>query len=450
MSHNQGPYDGPPPPYPTPAPPAGPMQQAARPAGSQEYGGSRGGAPQYVGPGGYPGAQGGTPYSGPAGAQGGAPYPGPAGPQGGAPYPVPAGVQGGVPYPGPAGYAGPQGGAQFGPYPGAYPIVQSGPKYRALRRTAQVSVLLMGLTSVAAVVQSIVLWRSYSGVKRFIYLLVSEDEYQRGVERIAHTGPLLDLVNYLFLGTGIAFLIWLWQARENTEILKPDFASSYQGGYNSRSGAHRHAQGWTVGGWICPIVQFWYPLQIVQDVVTASEPPNEPGVARSGQVKSLLYSWWASWTAFWVILVGGGGFAGISFIVWLVRLVDQAQAAEATDGYVDIYDMQTFMVRVALGVNIGFTVATLLLIAAAVTSSLLMFRVTGWQQSQADARISPTPPVPSGQSSQSVPQQPSYLPPGPPQYAPRPLPGFTTQSAPRFPSYGSEQQQSGSFEPPSH
>ncbi|TDU89838.1 uncharacterized protein DUF4328 [Kribbella voronezhensis] len=401
MSHYQGPYDGPPA-SPYPGTPAGPPQ----------YPSSEGGPAQHYG--------------------------------------------------GPPGHAGPQFG---GPYPGAYPIVQSGPKYRALRRTAQVSVLLMGLTSVAAVIQSVVLWRSYGGVKRFIYLLVSEDEYQRGVERIAHTGPLLDLVNYLFLGTGIAFLIWLWQARENTEILKPDFASSYQGGYNSRSGAHRHAQGWTVGGWICPIVQFWYPLQIVQDVVTASEPPSEPGAARSGQVRSLLYGWWACWTAFWVILVGGGGFAGISFIVWLVRLVDQAQAAEATDGYVDIYDMQTFMVRVALGVNIGFTVATLLLIAAAVTSSLLLFRVTswqqsqadaripGWQQSQADARIPATPPglpMPSGQPEQSVPQQqPGYLPPGPPQYAPRPLPGFTTQPGPRFPSYGSKQRQSGNSEPPS-
>ena len=389
------------------------------------------------------------------------PYDGPP-----APYPGPQ------PYPGPPTQYGPQAGPYSGgPPPGAYPLVQSTPKYRSLRRTAQVSIGLMGLTAVAAVIQSILLWRSYSGVKRFVYGLVSEDEYQRGVERIAHTGPLLDLANYLLLGTGIAFVIWLWQARENTEVFKPGFAASYQGGYNSHSGAHRHAQGWIVGGWLCPIVQFWYPLQVVQDVVTASEPPNEPGAARSGQIRTLLYGWWASWTAFWVILVGGGGFAGISFIVWLVRLVDRADTAEATGEYVDIYDLQTFMVRVALGVNIGFTVATVLLIAAAVTSSLLMLRVTAWQQEQAAALSQPAPSCPAGHQqptgypqsgpgpgrgpgpqpalqpgSQSGPgpQQPGYLPPEPPQYAPRPLPGFTTQPGPKsFPSYGSPQQQSG-------
>jgi hypothetical protein len=388
------------------------------------------------------------PYAGPP-----APYPGPSphpGPPAGPPAPYP-GLQAG-PY-------------AAGPHPGAYPIVQSVPKYRSLRRTAQVSIGLMALTCVAAVIQSILLWRSYSGVKRFVYGLVSEDEYQRGVERIAHTGPLLDLANYLFLGTGIAFVIWLWQARENTEVIKPEFAASYQGGYNSHSGAHRHAQGWIVGGWLCPIVQFWYPLQVVQDVVTASEPPSEPGAARSGEIRTLLYSWWASWIVFWVILVGGGGFAGVSFIVWLVRLVNRADAAEATGAYVDIYDMQTFMVRVALGVDIGFTVATVLLIAAAVTSSLLMYRVTAWQQEQAGAL---TPPAPSGPTGHQQPngypqpgprlqqpgpqigtgpgsgQQPGYLPPEPPQYAPRPLPGFTTQPDPKsFPSYGSPEQQSG-------
>jgi hypothetical protein len=396
---------------------------------------------QYQGP--YDGSPASAPYpSAP-------PYPGPpAGPP--TPYPGPPTPYPGPPAPHPGAPAGPYSG---GPPPGAYPIVQSVPKYRSLRRTAQVSIGLMGLTAVAAVIQSILLWRSYSGVKRFVYGLVSEDEYSRGVERIAHTGPLLDLANYLFLGTGIAFVIWLWQARENTEVFKPEFAASYQGGYNSHSGAHRHAQGWTVGGWLCPIVQFWYPLQIVQDVVTASEPPNEPGAARSGQIRTLLYSWWVSWTVFWVILVGGGGFAGISFIVWLVRLVDRADTAEATGDYVDIYDLQTFMVRVALGVNIGFTVATVFLIVAAVTSSLLLYRVTGWQQAQAAALTPPAPSGPTGHQQPSGyqqsgpgpgPQQPGYLPPEPPQYAPRPLPGFTTQPGPKsFPSYGNPQQQSG-------
>jgi hypothetical protein len=356
-----------------------------------------------------------------------------------------------------------------------YRPMQFGPRYRPLRRVAQVSIVLMGLTCLVAVIQSVLMWQSYAGVKRYIYLQVSPDEASRGVNRITQSGPLLNLAGYLFLGTGIAFIIWLYRARENTDVFKPRFATSYQGGYNSHSGAHRHDKGWAIGGWFCPIVQFWYPLQVVQDVVSASEPANEPGAAKTGEVRAMLLSWWVSWTVFWVLLVAGGGFAGISSIVWLVRLVNAADAADSSNGYVDIYDLQTFMVRVAHGVDIGFTVAAILLIVAAVASSLLMLRVAGWQQAQADALTPSAPTAPNGQlqpggypgpgqptlqprpqngpaaqqprqtlqEPHPTPQQPGYLQPEPPQYAPRPLSGFTSQPEPKsFPSYGSPQQQS--------
>jgi len=285
------------------------------------------------------------------------------------------------------------------------------PKYRPLRRIAQISIVLMGLTAVAAVIQSVLLWRSYDDVKRFVYGLLSEEEIDRGVRSIAGSGPLLDLVGYLLLGTAIVFLLWLWQARENT-----DFITSPRGPKPARPDQtpHRLVHGWVIGSWFCPIVQFWYPLRIVEDITTASEPPGEPGAARTGEMRALLYGWWAAWTGFWVILVGGGGLALLGFIVWIVRLVDAADAADATGDYVDIYGLQDFMVRVALGVNIGFTIATLLLIAAGVAASLLMLRVTQWQHDQvAGPPVAVTP-----------------APPEPPQYAPR-----YTNPGPTFPSY---------------
>jgi hypothetical protein len=304
----------------------------------------------------------------------------------------------------------------------------------------------MGLTAVAAVIQTVVLWSSYDEVKRFVYGLVSNDEINRGIEHIAGFGPFLDLVSYLFLGTGIAFVIWLWQARENTDVFTPVLQQPpiYQGQYPSYrpgNGLHRHAQGWAVGAWVCPIVQFWYPLQIVQDVIKASEPPQEPGAARSAGVRALLLGWWGTWTTFWVILVGGTGVAGVSFIVWIVRLVDAADTANATGDYVDIYDLQDFMVRVALIVNIAFTAATVLLIAAGVMASLLLLRVTGWQHER---------------GRESGPTLPGQSPSGPPQYGQpygvvgQPGPTHngsgwpaTAPAAPRrpFPSYGGYQHQ---------
>lgn len=319
------------------------------------------------------------------------------------------------PYPGPGGpprY--PQGFQQ--PYPVPYRPMPYQPmpapaRYRPLKKIAVVSIVLMGLTAVGAVIQSALMWSSYDEVKRFVYGLLSDEEVDRAVGSIAGTGPLLNLISYLLMGTGIAFLIWLWQARENTEFLSSPLAPRprIQDGQ-----PHRHATGWVVGSWFCPMVQFWYPLQIMQDVTAASEPPEQRGASKRGPVRTLLYGWWATWTGFWVILVGGGGLAFLAFIVWIVRLVDAADTADATGDYVDIYDLQDFMVRVALAINIGFTVATLLLIAAGVAASLLLLRITRWQQDQV-----------------TMPPAPAPAPPPPPQYAPR-----YNNPGPTFPSYG--------------
>ncbi|TDD16884.1 DUF4328 domain-containing protein [Kribbella turkmenica] len=302
------------------------------------------------------------------------------------------------------------------PYPVPYrPPQPVPPRYRPLKKIAIVSIALMGLTSVAAVVQAALMWSAYDEVKRFVYGLLSEEEVDRAVGSIAGSGPLLNLVGYLLMGTAIAFLIWLWQARENTEFLHSPLAPRPV--VQDRP-PHRHASGWIVGAWFCPFIQFWYPLQIVQDVTAASEPPDERGASERGPMRTLLYGWWATWTGFWVILVGGGGLAFLAFIVWIVRLIDAADTADATGDYVDIYDLQDFMVRVALAVTIGFTVATLFLIVAAVAASLLLLRVTQWQHGQA------TMP-PAGAIAP---------PPEPPQYAPR-----YHSPGPTFPTYGPHQ-----------
>jgi hypothetical protein len=308
------------------------------------------------------------------------------------------------PYPGP--YQGP-GPYQPAPYQGPFqqlPYQPVPPRFRPLRAVAIVSMVLMGLTVLAAVIQCVLLWRSYDEVKRLVYGLLSDQEIERGAQSIAGTGPFLNLVSYLLIGTAIAFLLWLWRARENVDFLFSPFAPQP---IAPPQRLHRRLSGWLVGSWFCPIVQFWYPLQVVEDVVRASEPATQPGAARSARIRALLYGWWASWTGFWVILVGGGSLATVGFIVWIVRLVQISDSSDAESPYVDIYDLQDFMVRVALGVDIGFTVATVLLAFAAVAMGLLMLQVGSWQQ----VRLTP-PPVQD------------YV--QPPQYAPRPHPGFPT------------------------
>ncbi len=299
------------------------------------------------------------------------------------------------PYPGPPGY-----------HPAPYRMPPPVRTYKSLHRITVVFGILVVLTTIVTLIQATLMWRSYDDVKRFVYGLLSEDEFDRAMQSIAGSGPLLNLVGLLFLGTGILFLVWLWQARENTEVFTPSTAVSYQDGQRLRSGAHRLDQGWVIGSWICPLVQFWFPLQVVEDVVRASAPAE----ARSGRLRALLLGWWASWTAFWVIIVGGGGIAGLSILVWIVRVVDRAEAANENSDYLDLYDLQDFMVRLALAVNIGFTIAAVMLGVAGATIVLLMFRTNAWQEQ----RMSP---------------QSSEPPAGPPQYVPRPaFPSYTQPS----------------------
>ena len=294
------------------------------------------------------------------------------------------------------------------------------PQYQSSRQVAFVGIALMGLTVASAIIQSVLMWQSYDDVKRFVYGQLSEDEFADGIGSVMGSGPLLDLGWLVGILAGIFILYWLWRARDNTEAL-----AARQGG--PVRGRHRHPQGWIIGSWICPIVQFWYPLQVVEDIVRTSEPGPE-----SGRTRGLLYGWWVAWTGFWVVVVGGGAVAMVSFISWIVRLVDRADAASASDSYVDIYDFQDYMVRVALVANIGFTVASLLLLVAGVALALLMLRVTKWQ----DGSMSLPP-------SSGRPQD--VLPSGPPQYAPRPSPPPGPRS---FPSYGPPPPGTPSYGPP--
>jgi hypothetical protein len=83
----------------------------------------------------------------------------------------------------------------------------------------------------------------------------------------------------LLLAAFVSTCLWLWRARENAEIISP---------------GHHHARsrGWIWGGWICPIVNLWFPFQVVKGVHVASTR------AFAGSAGSLIGWWWALWLAF--------------------------------------------------------------------------------------------------------------------------------------------------------
>jgi hypothetical protein len=78
--------------------------------------------------------------------------------------------------------------------------------------------------------------------------------------------------------TGILFLIWFRRAKINAEH------------FDSQ---RRYGRGWAFWGWIVPVVNFWIPFQIMDDLLRASRPSWS-----SARKTWLPMAWWISWTLF--------------------------------------------------------------------------------------------------------------------------------------------------------
>jgi hypothetical protein len=76
------------------------------------------------------------------------------------------------------------------------------------------------------------------------------------------------------IATCVVFLVWFHRARVNAEVFAPEY--------------HAKKRGWTFWGWICPVVNLWFPRRIALDIWNASAAENRRGAA-------LLNWWWALW-----------------------------------------------------------------------------------------------------------------------------------------------------------
>ena len=81
-----------------------------------------------------------------------------------------------------------------------------------------------------------------------------------------------------YVAGAIAFIAWLYRAYRNVDVVAP----------NER----RRAHGWAIGGWFVPILAFWRPLQVVNDVWRAGGPPR---------TTTLPGLWWAAWVLNFVL-----------------------------------------------------------------------------------------------------------------------------------------------------
>jgi uncharacterized protein DUF4328 len=219
-------------------------------------------------------------------------------------------------------------------------------------------------------------------------------------------GLISNITSLLWLTSGVVFLVWLWQARENAEVLSP-------------TARHRLSKGWTIGGWFCPGVQFWFPMTIVDDVYRASAEPARPGMTTAPRGRGAILGWWAAWAFYWLFILVSVPAALVVTIAWFTNLVDSANAGVVPDDVT----IRNDIVRFVQLMTTGTTIAAGLLVIAAGLIGPVVWRITTMQ----DAR-GPKVEVPG--------LNPTPIQPGP--YQVQQYPGYAAQP-PQFPSYGRPQ-----------
>ena len=104
---------------------------------------------------------------------------------------------------------------------------------------------------------------------------------------LENVGTVLQISSAVFIvAAAVAWMVWLWAARRNAATL---------------SGPFRMAQGWVIGAWLIPIVNLWFPKQLVQETWLATErflaSPDAPRPRRP----LLVYAWWLAFVTYLVL-----------------------------------------------------------------------------------------------------------------------------------------------------
>ncbi|TCO24763.1 uncharacterized protein DUF4328 [Kribbella steppae] len=139
--------------------------------------------------------------------------------------------------------------------------------------------ILVGVVTVTTWATAWSDWYSYQTVKKYA------DDQDHLAEADLISGSLGIGAALALLAAAVVFIVWLWRVRWNAEMFC--------------RGEHRFTRGWVLGSWICPVVNLWYPKQVVDDIVAASDPRTPPQTPTLRDIPGtrLVWAWWLTWVA---------------------------------------------------------------------------------------------------------------------------------------------------------
>ncbi|MFF7024632.1 DUF4328 domain-containing protein [Streptomyces klenkii] len=200
-------------------------------------------------------------------------------------------------------------------------------RHRPLAGAAAAATILILLELVREIFVTVANWRDYFVVRDYLAGTATEADLDAADSFSAlATWPTLPAR----IAAGVAFLIWLWRARINAELL-------------AGPAAHRRSRGWVVGAWVAPVANLWYPYQVVSDIWQSSA-PRRPAPA------ALINAWWALFVAATLVKP----------VQWRLALHLESEQDVLTNANVS-------------------TLLTALYVAAGALVILIIRRITAWQ-----------------------------------------------------------------------
>ncbi len=118
----------------------------------------------------------------------------------------------------------------------------------------------------------------------------SSQDYANQIDQGKSPQDIVTLYDNLSLLITVA-IIWAWIS--TNRFLNPIYLEEVQANPESI----RLKKGWVTWGWLVPIVSFWYPKRIVDDLLNAK-------AKRTGKVNPIgkaSGTWWATWISFVLI-----------------------------------------------------------------------------------------------------------------------------------------------------
>jgi hypothetical protein len=171
--------------------------------------------------------------------------------------------------------------------PAGPPWAAPAPRFRPIAGLGRAVQVLLAVSALAAVAAFLAGARAFRVLARVESRGAIDVDTIESAELLHATAGAVELL--LVLATGVLFIVWLYRAHSNLRAFG--------------AAGLRFTPGWAIGGWFVPFLNLVRPMQVVNEIWSASGSEWTAGTAewKRHAAPTWLQLWWVSWLAAWLV-----------------------------------------------------------------------------------------------------------------------------------------------------